>query len=132
MSSETDRATAKKFNLQRKARVFVSGLKFAIFGDVAVAYKVVLSLVVLGVSFWLREWLDFLLILVVTGVMLITEIFNTTVEALCDYLQPNHDPKIGEIKDIAAAAAGISIFMWLLVLLVEVWEMLRYFGFAPL
>ena len=92
-------------------QVFFSGLKFAIWGDFAVAYKVMLSMLVLGASFWLREWFDFMLILVVTGVMVITGIFNTVVESICDYIQPEHDDRIGEIKDVSASAAGISILM---------------------
>ena len=117
----------KKFDPKRKARVFFSGLKFAIWGDFAVAYKVMLSLVVLGTSFWLREWLDFLLILIVTGVMVITEIFNTVIESICDYIQPEYDPKIGEIKDVAASAAGISILLWVLVLIFELWRFWNIF-----
>jgi diacylglycerol kinase (ATP) len=83
---------------------------------------------VLGVSFWLREWLDFLLILIVTGIMVITEIFNTVIESLCDYIQPEHDPKIGEIKDVAASAAGISILMWVFALLYELWRIWTIFN----
>lgn len=122
MTKNSNQVTRKKFDPKRKLRVFFSGLKFAILGDFAVAYKVLLSLIVLSISFWLREWFDFLLILIVTGVMVITEIFNMVVEALCDYIQPEHDPKIGEIKDIAAFAAGISILIWVFTLGYELWR----------
>lgn len=108
-------------------RVFFSGLKFAIWGDFSVAYKVVLSFIVLGISFWLREWFDFLLILIVTGHMLVTEIFNTAIEALCDYIQPERDQKIGVIKDMASAAAGISILIWVCTLLFEIWRIWTIF-----
>jgi diacylglycerol kinase (ATP) len=112
----------KRFDPKRKMRVFLSGLKFAIWSDFSVAYKVILSLIVLGVSFWLREWFDFLVILIVTGIMLIAEIFNTTIEAICDYIQSEFDPKIGQIKDMASVATGISILMWLCTLLFEIWR----------
>ena len=112
----------KKFNPKRKLRVFFSGLKVAVWSDFSVAYKVFLSLIVLGVSFWLREWFDFLLILIATGVMLIAEVFNTTIEAICDYIQPEFDPKIGQIKDMASVATGISIMVWLFTLLLEIWR----------
>ena len=54
--------------------------------------------------------------------------FNTTIEALCDFLEPAENRKIGIIKDIAAAAAGISILVWCVVLAVEVvrvWQVAR-------
>jgi diacylglycerol kinase (ATP) len=118
----------KQFNPKRKIRVFFSGLKLVIWSDFAVAYKVALSLLVLGISFWLREWLDFLLILIVTGIMVISEIFNTVVESICDYIQPEYDPKIGEIKDVAATAAGISILLWVFALAYEFWRIWSFFS----
>ena len=122
MANNFDDLSSKKFNPKRKLWVFLSGLKVAIWSDFSVAYKVILSLIVLSVSFGLREWFDFLLILIVTGIMLIAEIFNTTIEAICDYIQPEFDPKIGQIKDVASAATGLSILMWLCTLLFEIWR----------
>jgi diacylglycerol kinase (ATP) len=55
-------------------------------------------------------------------------VFNATVEALCDFLEAVENRKIGIIKDIAAAAAGISILAWCVVLAVEVvrvWQVTR-------
>ena len=106
--------------MPRKLRIFFSGLKFAIQHDRSVALQMSLSLVVLVISFGLREWLDFVFVLVITGYMLITEIFNSAIEALCDYVQPEHDPRIGAIKDVAAAAVGISVLIWAGALLFEV------------
>lgn len=104
----------------RKIRTVFSGLRYAVMYDFSVAYKLVLSVAVLTGTFMLREWLDFLLILVVTGLVLIAEIFNSAVEALCDFVETRHNEKIGIIKDMAAAAVGISILIWAVVLAVEV------------
>lgn len=104
----------------RKIRTVFAGLRYAVLYDFSVAYKLVLSVAVLAATFMLREWLDFLLILVVTGLVLIAEIFNSAVEALCDFVETRHNEKIGIIKDMAAAAVGISIFLWAIVLTVEV------------
>lgn len=127
MSNKFIKTRRTGFAPRRKIRVFVSGLRFAILGDLSVAYKVALSLVVLSVSFWFREWLDFLLIVIVTGQMVIAEIFNTAIEALCDYLQSEQDHKIKVIKDIAAAAAGISILIWIFTFVYEIWRIWQYF-----
>jgi diacylglycerol kinase (ATP) len=110
----------------RKIRTVFAGLRYAVLYDFSVAYKLVLSVAVLAVTFLLREWLDFLLILVVTGLVLIAEIFNSAVEALCDFIETRHNEKIGIIKDMAAAAAGISILLWAVALAVEVSRLLGW------
>ena len=81
----------KGFAAGRKLRVFFVGLRTAVAGDLSVMIQMSLSLVVLAVSIWLREWVDVLLIIIVTGYMLSAEIFNTVIETICDYVQPNHD-----------------------------------------
>ncbi len=107
------------FHPLRKVRVALSGARYAVLHDFAVAYKAVLSVVILLWCFWYRQWLDFSVVFLATGLMMVSEIFNTTIEALCDFLEPRENEKIGIIKDIAAAAAGISILVWGVVLLLE-------------
>lgn len=47
--------------------------------------------------------------LVLVGTLLLAvETLNTSIEMLCDLVQPNHDPKIGKIKDVAAGATAIT------------------------
>jgi diacylglycerol kinase len=107
------------FHPLRKMRVAWSGLRYAVIFDMAVTYKLVLSALILIVCLYYRQWLDFGMVFVSTGLMLVSEMFNTTVEAICDFLEPRQNEKIGIIKDIAAAAAGISIFVWAVVLAIE-------------
>ena len=122
MTNNTNHRSRKKFDVQRKLRVFFSGLKFAVWDDLAVANNILVSSIVLAISFWLREWYDFVLILIATGVMVITEIFNTVIEAICDYIQPEYDPEIGKIKDTAAFAAGVGMLIWVFTLVYESWH----------
>ena len=103
----------------RKVATVFSGLRYAVFYDAAVAYKLVLSAGVLVAAFALRAWVDALLILLVTVLVLIAELANTAIEALCDFVETRHDERIKVIKDIAAAAAGLAIFAWFVVLAVE-------------
>lgn len=44
------------------------------------------------------------------GLVLTAESLNTAIEAICDYLEPNFDKKIGLIKDIAAGAVTFAAF----------------------
>lgn len=108
-----------KYDPIKKLKVIFSGLHFAV-SDFSVAYKLVLSVPVFILSFILQQWIDFTLILLATGMMLVAELLNSAIEILCDFVQPRKDMQIGIIKDIAAAAAGISIFVWAATLILEV------------
>lgn len=107
------------FRPLRKLQVILSGLRFAVVYDFNVAYKVVVSFVVLGLCIFFRNELDVLIVLVATGGMVIAEMFNTAIEALCDIVEPRQDERIRIIKDICAAATGISSFVWAVVVVVE-------------
>jgi diacylglycerol kinase (ATP) len=112
----------------RKLRTIYSGLRYAVIYDFSVAWKLALSLLVLGVTLSLREWLDVLMIVLATAFVLVAELFNSAIEALCDFVEVQHNEKIRVIKDIAAAAVGIAMLAWLLVLGFEVAEMLDSVG----
>ncbi|UUV20574.1 diacylglycerol kinase family protein [Paenimyroides aestuarii] len=62
-----------------------------------------------GVGFYfeisLVEWMFQILAI---GLVLTAESLNTAIEAVCDYIQPNFDKKIGFIKDIAAGAVTFA------------------------
>lgn len=103
----------------RKLRVFAKGMHFAAFNNVAMAYKIVVAVIAMGLGFFFRDWLDLAVILIATAVILETELMNSAVEGLADYIQPDEDPRIGKIKDMAAAAAGISMLVWVLIMIYE-------------
>jgi diacylglycerol kinase (ATP) len=109
----------------RKLRTVASGLRYAVIYDWSVTYKLVLSAIVLIAAFSLRAWVDFLVILLATAFVVFAEMINSAIEALCDFVEARHNEKIKVIKDIAAAAVGISIFAWMVVILVEVGQLLH-------
>lgn len=102
-----------------KIKVVLSGLKYAVRYDFSVTYKLVLSALVLGFFFFFRQWVDFLLLAAATGMMLQAELFNSAIEATCDFITTEESHKVKVIKDIAAAAAGICILFWAIILVVE-------------
>ena len=63
-----------------------------------------------------------------TGLVLIAEMFNSAIEALCDFIETNENEKIKVIKDISAAATGISILIWGVVLAVELTNFWKVFN----
>lgn len=107
-----------------KIRTVFSGLRYAMFYDFSVTYKMVLSIVVLGIAFALRDWIDFLLVLTATALVLMAELFNSAIEAMCDFIEECHNEKIKVIKDISAAAVGVSILLWVVILGMEAWRLL--------
>jgi len=109
----------------RKLRTIYSGLRYAVIYDFSVTWKLVFSLLILAAALVARDWIDSVLIIVVTALVLFAEIMNSAIEALCDFVETRHNKKIGIIKDIAAAGVGIAMVAWLLVLGFEVEEMLR-------
>ncbi|MDQ1299021.1 MAG: undecaprenol kinase [Campylobacterota bacterium] len=111
----------------RKFKIILSGLRFAVLYDFSVMYKIIVSVAILIPVLIFNAWIDASLIILSTGVMLAAELFNTAIEAICDFMETHYNEKIRIIKDIAAAAAGIAIFVWLMVLCLEIIEVFRPF-----
>ncbi len=106
----------------RKITVALKGIYLAVILDFSVAYKIILSAVLLVGFFYYRQWLDFGLVLLATGLVIISEFFNTAIEALCDFVESSNNTKIALIKDVSAGAVGISIFIWFLVISIEIFR----------
>jgi hypothetical protein len=77
----------------RKLRTIYSGLRYAVVYDFSVAWKLVFSLLVLAAALVARDWIDSVLIIVVTALVLFAEIMNSAIEALCDFVETRHDEK---------------------------------------
>jgi len=108
----------------RKIKTVFSGFQYAVKYDFSVTYKLVLSAIVLVVAFIFRELVDFLLLMTATVLVVMAELFNSAIEALCDFVEERHNEKIKVIKDIAAAAVGMSILLWVTVMVMEIWQLL--------
>ncbi len=73
--------------------------------EASIKIQVFIAIVMTAVGFYFdltaTEWiLQILAIALVLGI----EGMNTAVEKIADFIQPEHDPKIGFIKDISAGA----------------------------
>ena len=112
----------------RKIRTVFSGLRYAVLYDWSVTYKLILSAVVLVLAFVFRQWLDVLLILLATAFVIAAEIFNSAIEAICDFMETRENPKIKVIKDMAAAAVGIAMLVWLIIICSELVEVFTAFS----
>lgn len=73
------------------------------------------------VFFGLNE-LDTALIIIVMFFVLVTEILNTAIEKICDFINPDFDERIGFIKDIAAGAVLLAAFCAVIVGVLVYWK----------
>jgi diacylglycerol kinase len=61
-------------------------------------------------------------LLVLLGALLLAvETLNTSIEMLCDFVEPQQDPKIGKIKDVAAGATAVTEIGGAIVVAILVW-----------
>lgn len=111
----------------RKFKVILSGLRYAVLYDFSVMYKIIISILIFIPVVIFKEWLDASLIILATGVMLAAEMFNSAIEAICDFMETRHNEKIKIIKDIAASATGVTIFVWIVVICIEAIEVGKIF-----
>jgi diacylglycerol kinase len=109
----------------RKIKTVASGLRFAVRYDFSVAYKLVLSSILLVVALVFQDWIDFEMILLATGLVVMAELFNSAIEAVCDFVETRQNEKVRAIKDIAAAAVGVSIAIWLVVVVSDLVRVAR-------
>ncbi len=74
----------------------------------SIQIQAIVALLVTAAGFYFdisaTEWM--VQLLAITAIMAMEGI-NTAIEKLCDYVQPEHHPKIGFIKDVSAGAVMI-------------------------
>lgn len=109
----------------RKIKVVLNGLWFALITDFSVLYKLVISIIIIIPVFIFGSFVDASIIILATAFMLAAELFNTAIEAICDFMETEYNEKIGVIKDISAAATGIIILAWVLVIIMEISELFK-------
>lgn len=86
-------------------RYAMRGVWLAFRHEINMAIHLVAALAVLVVNYMLdvsrTEWL---ITLILIGVVSSSEIFNTAIEKLADRVSRDQDPMIGQVKDLAAGA----------------------------
>ncbi len=93
----------------------VNGLRIAWREEMSFRVQVGWGVATIALAALLRfSAMEFLLVFFMIGFVLAAEALNTALEELCDKFQPEHDPHIAKIKDLAAAAvlmAAITAFV---------------------
>jgi diacylglycerol kinase len=90
-------------------RYAVLGLKVAWRQEPHFRAHVIASALVLLAAFYLNvSALELAVLMLACGFVIVTEVLNTALEELCDKFTIEHDPHIGKIKDLAAAAVIVA------------------------
>jgi diacylglycerol kinase (ATP) len=61
-----------------------------------------------AISYFHVTGAELIALVIVTGMVWVSEAFNTVVERIMDFFYPDHHPKVGLIKDISAGAVLLS------------------------
>ena len=89
-----------------------NGLAFAIRSEQAVREELVILALSVPLAWLIGATTMRRVALVATVVLvLVVELLNTAIEKLADRLTTDHDPKIGQVKDMGSAAVGVSLLM---------------------
>ena len=98
----------KNSSVIARARYSLAGVKIALRQERSLRTHVAASLVIFAALAWDGAdafWWAVLILAVVAGWAF--EIANAAIETLCDKLHPCRDPMIGQVKDLASAAAFV-------------------------
>ncbi|WP_112181345.1 MULTISPECIES: diacylglycerol kinase family protein [Paraliobacillus] len=94
----------------------LNGIKYAVRSEnnMKIHFVILLIVIGLGLAFQLSivEWM---LLSLTIGSVLICELLNTAIEDLLDYLAPEIHPTVGKIKDLTAGAVLIAALVSLIV-----------------
>ena len=104
--------TYKAFNIKDRARSFgyaFKGLGYALKTEHNLWIHSLLALAAIAFGLWLEitptEWL---FVISAIGFVIVSELFNSSIEILVDLISPEQNTKAGLIKDISAGAVLLS------------------------
>jgi diacylglycerol kinase (ATP) len=89
-----------------------NGLAFAIRSEQAVREELAILAVSVPLA-WLigATTMRRVELVAVMALVLVVELLNTAIEKLADRLTTDHDPKIGQVKDMGSAAVGVALLL---------------------
>lgn len=105
----------------------ISGLQLIVKNERNFRYQLVFSILVVIAGFVFRiSHADWVAVAVVIAIVLVSEAFNSVVEAICDTISKDYRINIRYAKDVSAGAvlvsALVAVFAGILIFLPYVWE----------
>ena len=94
----------------------INGFKFININEDNFKREIFLGIIVLILSYVFRvNKIEFIIIIIVIGLVLVSEIINTAIERLVDLVSPKYNKLAGEVKDIAASSVLLMCIFSLVV-----------------
>lgn len=120
----------KRSGFHKRLRYALQGIVAACRAEKNFQFQLCFSVVVVIVAILLGcTLLEFAVLFVAIGLVLVAELFNTCLEALLDFTHPEFHEAVGRIKDISAGAvltaAAVSVAVGLCVLGPRLWVLVR-------
>lgn len=114
----------KQFSIKDRMKSFrfaFNGLKYLIENEHNARIHLVSTLFVITAGFLFKISLkDWMALIIVIGLVFVSEIMNTAIETLSDFVSPEKNHSIKKVKDLAAAgvlvAATIAVVIGILIL----------------
>ncbi|MEM8967114.1 MAG: diacylglycerol kinase family protein [Bacteroidota bacterium] len=124
--------SSKKFSLLDRIKSFghaINGFRVLFKEEHNARVHLVVTIVVLSLgaffSISVSEWL---IIILTIGFVFVTEILNTAIEDIADFISPQRDARIKRIKDLGAAAVLLSavtaVVIGIIIFLPKIWSIL--------
>lgn len=102
----------KKINIKDRINSFAyafKGIAYALKLEHNIWIHCILAIAAIALGFFLEIKLaEWLFIILAIGLVFSAELFNTAIEVLIDFVSPEHNPKAGLVKDIAAGAVLVT------------------------
>jgi diacylglycerol kinase len=85
------------------------GLVTAWYEEPSWRIQVIIAMVVLWLAWWyLITFTDRILVLLAVGLVLTAELWNSAIERLCNYINPQAHPLMRTVKDLSAGAVLLA------------------------
>lgn len=101
----------KGFSIKERLKSFVyalNGIKYTLLTQHNFQIQITLALIAILLGFLLEiSWLEWISIIIVIGMVLAAEIFNSSIEELTNLISPEKNKIAGIVKDISAGAVLI-------------------------
>ena len=108
--------TKKKRKFKDSFNDCINGFRFINSNEDNFKREILLGIVALILSYLLKvDKIEFIIIIIVIGLLLVSEIINTAIERLVDLVSPRYNKLAGEVKDIAASSVLLMCIFSLVV-----------------
>ena len=107
-----EKAVQQKFSVQGRIKSFgyaFKGIRIFIGTQHNAWLHIVAAILVIGSGWWLQiTTIEWCMISLAIGIVLVAECLNTAIEFLTDIVAPEYNIKAGQVKDLAAAAVQLA------------------------